>query len=80
MNNSPIIWVSIDIGYSQHSVAIGLQMAIRWTNSAFTIAQKGLNIFLNIIYSNDIAVAMEGYNGYARPLDSLVRVSRLSAQ
>ena len=71
--------VSVDVGCRCHSVAIG------WPDGQvleeFEIAHRpeGFEEFFSRIEKHQkangcgVAVAMEGYNGYARPLDSLVR-------
>jgi hypothetical protein len=71
--------VSVDVGSRRHSVAIG------WSDGQvleeFEIAHRpeGFQEFFSRIEKHQkakgcgVVVAMEGYNGYARPLDSLVR-------
>jgi hypothetical protein len=73
------IRVSVDVGYRRHSVAIGLPDG--QVLEEFEIAHRveGFREFFSRIEKHQkaqgcgVAVAMEGYNGYARPLDSLVR-------
>lgn len=73
------IRVSVDIGCRRHSVAIGLPNGA--ILDAFEIEHQpdGFREFFARIakhqarYRCPVAVAMEGYNGYARPLDTLVR-------
>lgn len=71
--------VSVDVGYRRHSVAIGLPNGEVLEEFEITHGPEGFREFFSRIESHQterdcgVAVAMEGYNGYARPLDSLVR-------
>ena len=80
MNNTPQICVSVDIGCRQHSVAIGLPNGNVLDEFDILHRPEGFKQFFERIehhcrqHGSEVAVAMEGYNGYARPLDSLVKV------
>ena len=71
--------VSVDVGYRRHSVAIGLPSGEVLEEFEIEHRLEGFQDFFSRIekhnYKQDhcVAVAMEGYNGYARPLDSMVR-------
>jgi transposase len=71
--------VSVDVGYRRHSVAIGLPSGEVLEEFEIEHRPEGFQEFFSRIEKYrktmgiSVAVAMEGYNGYARPLDSLVR-------
>ena len=71
--------VSVDVGSRRHSVAIGLSDGQVLEEFEITHRPEGFHEFFSRIEKHQkaqgcgVAVAMEGYNGYARPLDSLVR-------
>jgi transposase len=71
--------VSVDVGYRRHSVAIGLPSGEVLEEFEIEHRLEGFQEFFSRIekynpeQSYSVAVAMEGYNGYARPLDSMVR-------
>lgn len=71
--------VGVDVGCHSHNVAIGLSSGEILEEFSITHDQEGFRQFFSRIekserdYGCPVAVAMEGYNGYARPLDSLVR-------
>jgi len=71
--------VSVDVGYRRHSVAIGLSNGEVLEEFEIVHRPEGFGEFFSRIEKHQrergcaVAVAMEGYNGYARPLDSLVR-------
>lgn len=71
--------VSVDVGSRRHSVAIGLCDGQVLEEFEITHRPEGFQEFFSRIEKHrkekgcGVAVAMEGYNGYARPLDSLVR-------
>ena len=71
--------VSIDIGCYQHSVAIGLSDGRILDEFEISHTQTGFKqFFTKIDYHQHvqqapISIAMEGYNGHARPLDRLIR-------
>jgi transposase len=71
--------VSVDVGYRSHSVAIGLPNGEVLEEFEIAHRPEGFREFFSRIEKHQrerecgVAVAMEGYNGYARPLDSLVR-------
>ena len=71
--------VSVDVGCHRHRVAIGLSSGELLEEFDITHNPEGFQHFFARIsvhethYGCPVAVAMEGYNGYARPLDRLVR-------
>jgi Transposase IS116/IS110/IS902 family./Transposase. len=73
------IRVSVDVGCRRHAVAIGLSTGEVVDEFEIVHEAAGFRTFFQRIealehrYSWPVAVAMEGYNGYARPLDRLVR-------
>lgn len=72
--------VSLDVGARQHHVAIGLSSGAVLEEFAIAHQPEGFaHLFARIEthhqhYPGPVAVAMEGYNGYARPLDRLIQV------
>jgi transposase len=73
------ILVSIDVGCHQHRVAIGLTGGAVIDEFNIEHNQDGFKHFFAQLalhekqYQLPVSVAMEGYNGYARPLDQMVR-------
>jgi transposase len=71
--------VSVDVGARRHHVAIGLSSGDVLEEFAITHHPEGFAHFFARIetyhqhYPGPVAVAMEGYNGYARPLDQLIQ-------
>jgi transposase len=71
--------VSVDVGYRRHSVAMGLSSGEVLEEFEIDHRIEGFQEFFSRIEKQrkkkdcEVAVAMEGYNGYARPLDSMVR-------
>jgi transposase len=71
--------VSVDVGYRRHSVAMGLSSGEVLEEFEIDHRPEGFQEFFSRIEKHrktkdcPVAVAMEGYNGHARPLDSLVR-------
>jgi transposase len=71
--------VSVDVGYRRHSVAMGLSSGEVLEEFEIDHRPEGFQEFFSRIEKHQkekncaVAVAMEGYNGHARPLDSLVR-------
>jgi hypothetical protein len=69
------IRVSIDVGCYQHSVAVGLSTGELIHEFEIDHNQQGFDRFFDKIhdiesrYLAPVSVAMEGYNGWARPLD-----------
>jgi len=69
----------VDVGYRRHSVAIGLPNGEVLEEFEIAHGPEGFREFFLRIEKHrkaqdcGVGVAMEGYNGYARPLDSLVR-------
>ena len=70
--------IGIDVGSLIHAIAIGDGAGNIIKEFEITHTQKGFDKFFEIInteaYKRDatISVAMEGYNGWARPLDSQI--------
>lgn len=73
------IRVSIDVGCHNHSVAIGLPSGQVLDEFDLAHRPEGFDLFFERVeackhkYGGEVSVAMEGYNGWARPLDTLVR-------
>jgi transposase len=73
------IRVGVDIGCHSHNVAIGLSSGEILDEFSVSHNPEGFRLFFSRIekqekkYGCPVAVAMEGFNGYARPLDTLVR-------
>ena len=71
--------VSVDVGSRRHSVAMGLSSGEVLEEFEIEHRPEGFAEFFSRIEKHlkskgyAVAVAMEGYNGYARPLDSMVR-------
>jgi len=71
--------VGVDVGCHSHNVAIGLSTGEILEEFSIVHEPEGFRQFFSRIEENErdygcpVAVAMEGYNGYARPLDTLVR-------
>jgi hypothetical protein len=78
MNALPPLYGSVDVGCHRHSVAIGLPDGRVLDEFEMAHDPAGFAQFFQRIESHrrsfggEVAVAMEGYNGYARPLDGLV--------
>ena len=75
------IRVCLDVGCYKHHVSVGLSNG--QFLEAFTIEHKksGFNQFFSHLkqhedqYQLPISIAMEGFNGHARPLDQLIKQS-----
>ena len=71
--------ISVDVGYRRHSVAMGLSSGEVLEEFEIDHRPEGFQEFFSRIEAQRkkrncaVSVAMEGYNGHARPLDSLVR-------
>jgi transposase len=71
--------VSIDVGCHRHRVAVGLSNGEVLDEFDVTHGSPGFDDFFARIdshqrrYGGEVLVAMEGYNGWSRPLDTLVR-------
>ena len=71
--------VSVDVGYRRHSVAMGLSSGEVLEEFEIDHRLEGFQEFFTRIEVQRkkrncaVSVAMEGYNGHARPLDSMVR-------
>src|SRR5512136_1216335 len=79
LNLSHELRVSVDVGCHNHSVAIGLSTGEILDEFSIAHEPEGFRQFFSRIEKQErkfgypVSVAMEGFNGYARPLDSLVR-------
>ncbi len=78
--NPPLeLRVSVDVGCHSHNVAIGLSTGEILDEFSIVHEPEGFRQFFSRIEKQErkfgcpVSVAMEGYNGYARPLDTLVR-------
>jgi len=75
----PEIRVSLDIGCRLHSVAVGLADGELLDEFEIEHTKSGFELFFNKIKHHEVqhklpvSIAMEGYNGYARPLDQMIR-------
>jgi transposase len=71
--------VSVDVGCYQHRVAIGLSSGEVLEEFDIPHQPEGFDDFFariehhRVQHACPVAVAMEGFNGYARPLDQLIR-------
>jgi transposase len=81
MNPLPLqLRVGVDVGSRWHSVAVGLSDGRQLDAFEIPHTNEGFCAFFRRIeglaqrHGASVAVAMEGYNGHARPFDSLVRV------
>ena len=81
MTSPSEIHVSIDVGCYQHSVAVGLPNGELLDEFDINHDPAGFSFFFHRIEAIQrrygevpVSVAMEGYNGHARPLDTLVRL------
>jgi len=72
---SPELRVAVDVGFQRHRVAVGLADGGLIDEFDITHDAAGLSLFFARVGRHEreralpVAVAMEGYNGYARPLD-----------
>jgi transposase len=72
------IRVAVDVGSINHRVAIGLPDGKVFDEFGFDHNTGGFNLFFQHIekaeklYQLPVSVAMEGYNGWARPLDGQI--------
>jgi transposase len=75
---NPELRVAVDVGCNRHRVAVGLSDGGLIDEFDITHDAAGLSLFFQRVGRHEreralpVAVAMEGYNGYARPLDRLV--------
>ena len=75
----PELKVSIDVGCHRHSVAVGLSTGELLEEFDIDHRPEGFAELFSRVeryqrrYPGPVSVAMEGYNGHARPLDTLVR-------
>jgi len=77
--NPKELHVSIDIGCYQHSVAVGLANGTYLGKFDISHTKEGFSQFFTRIEefkkqsNGEVSVAMEGYNGHARPFDTMVQ-------
>ncbi len=70
--------IGIDVGSLNHFVAIGDNFGNIIKEFEITHTQEGFNKFFKIIENEakkldaTISIAMEGYNGWARPFDNQI--------
>jgi len=70
--------IGIDVGSLNHAVAVSDGLGNILKEFEITHTQKGFDYFFKMIESEadkrdaSITIAMEGYNGWARPFDSLI--------
>jgi len=75
---NPELRVAVDVGCNRHRVAVGLVDGGLIDEFDITHDAAGLSLFFARVGRHEreralpVAVAMEGYNGYARPLDRQV--------
>jgi transposase len=75
---NPELRVAVDVGCNRHRVAVGLSDGGLIDEFDITHDAAGLSLFFQRVGRHEreralpVAVAMEGYNGYARPLDRQV--------
>lgn len=75
---NPELRVAVDVGCTRHRVAVGLSEGRLLEEFDIGHDAAGLNEFFSRVERHErqwrlpVAVAMEGYNGYARPLDERV--------
>jgi len=75
---NPELRVAVDVGFNRHRVAVGLSDGGLIDEFDITHDAAGLSLFFQRVgrleheHGLPVAVAMEGYNGYARPLDRQV--------
>lgn len=72
------IRVSVDVGCKQHQVCVGLPDGTILDEFSVDHLPEGFTLFFDRLskleqqYQCPIRIAMEGYNGYARPLDRMI--------
>ena len=77
--NSNTLRVGIDVGSTRHRVAVGLPDGTLIDEFNVDHHAAGFNRFFHRIAAHEerhplpVTVAMESYNGWARPLDGLIR-------
>jgi transposase len=75
---APQVHVSVDVGCRRHSVAVGLSSGELLEEFDIDHRPEGFEDFFRRIerhrrrFPGSVSVAMEGYNGHARPLDTLI--------
>ena len=80
LNPSPFeLRVGVDVGARHHTIAVGLSDGTVLDEFEIPHTKEGFADFFSRIEAHarsralPVAVAMEGYNGHAQPLDALVR-------
>jgi len=74
----PQLYVGIDVGSEEHTVAMINEQGSIVREFSMPHTQKGFALFFDILeetarmYGTRIQIAMEGYNGWARPLDGMI--------
>ena len=77
--NPKELHVSIDVGCYQHTIAVGLADGKYLGSFDIEHNKKGFEDFFKKVEkykqqsNGDVSIAMEGYNGHARPLDSMIQ-------
>jgi transposase len=77
--NPQELHVSIDVGCYQHTIAVGLADGKYLGSFDIDHNKKGFANFFKKVEeykqqsNGDVSIAMEGYNGHARPLDSMIQ-------
>ena len=80
-NTQGALHVSIDVGCYHHHVAVGLSDGSYLGGFEIDHNRQGFDAFFEQIEhyrsesNGDVSVAMEGFNGHARPLDQLIQSS-----
>jgi len=78
-NNTQELYVSIDVGCYQHDISVGLADGVFLGRFEINHNKAGFADFFDKIEqyraqsNGTVSVAMEGYNGHARPLDRLIQ-------
>ena len=72
------VWVAVDVGVQRHRVAVGVPGQRLACEFDLDHTPEGFAAFFRAVEAHTqggalpVAVAMEGYNGHARPLDQQV--------
>jgi len=79
-NKSEALHVSVDTGCYHHHAAVGLSNGVYIGSFEFAHDKAGFaTFFVEIAHyqqqsNGDVCIAMEGYNGHARPLDRMIQL------
>ncbi len=85
MVSAPQLHVAVDVGCRHHRVAIGCSDGQLLDEFDITHDVAGFRTFFEHIHHHEhrfgppVLVAMEGFNGWARPLDRQVRMRATSS-